>query len=59
MVNTIAVFCLWYRVMQTSTVVIVTECVVCDVCTEAEETVMLSMQDNIAESDHINSWFTR
>lgn len=30
-----------------------------DACTEAEETVMLSMQDNIAESDHINSWFTR
>jgi len=59
MVTTIAVFCLWYMGMQTSTVAIVTRCVFCDVCTEAEETGMLSMQDNIAESDCINSWFTR
>jgi len=57
-ITPVALFYLWYMVMQTSTVAVVTRCVVCDVCIEAEETGMLSMQDIIAESDYINSWFT-
>jgi hypothetical protein len=38
MVTIVAVFCLWYMVMQSSTVAMVTGCVVCNVLTEAEET---------------------